>query len=145
MENRKQVVMIGATLSDPVTTNLGSPQGAIISTTIFIILIADISLWTESLVLSYADDTTATVSGFNFEELKKMCEKEAQNILDYMATNELKANDDKTAIIVIRKQKDQDKETFQIGNETVTEKAKEKLLGVTVSTDLKWEEHLKVR
>ena len=45
MQNRKQVVMIGATISDQITTNLGSPQGAIISTTIFIILIADISLW----------------------------------------------------------------------------------------------------
>ena len=54
MENRKQVVMIGATISDQVTTNLGSPQGAIISTTIFIVLVADIGLWSKSKIYSYA-------------------------------------------------------------------------------------------
>ena len=143
MQNRKQVVMIGATISDQITTNLGSPQGAIISTTIFIILIADISLWSESLINSYADDTTSTVSGHDFEELKHMCEKEAQNILDFMAVNKLKSNDDKTAILVMRRNQSESQETFKIGNFMVKEVKQEKLLGFIVSNNIKWEEHIK--
>ena len=137
------VTVIGATISDQITTNIGSPQGAIISTTIFIVLVADIGLWSHSIIHSYADDTTSSLSGENFEELKKMCELEALKILDFMAVNHLKANDDKTAILVLRRYQSEDVETFKIGNEEVIEKKSEKLLGVNVSNDLKWEEHIR--
>ena len=70
--------MIGTTLSDEVTLNIGSPQGAILSPTCFIILISDIELWTDSKVHGYADDTTSTISGVNLDELVKKCEEEAQ-------------------------------------------------------------------
>ena len=36
LEERKQVVMIGSTLSEEITINIGKPQGAILSPTCFI-------------------------------------------------------------------------------------------------------------
>ena len=60
-----------------------------------------------------------------------------------MATNKLKANDNKTALLIIRRTKSNESETFQIGNEIVKENTTEKLLGVTVTNDLKWDEHIK--
>ena len=47
LTNRQQVVMIEDVISDPVTINVGSPQGAILSPTIFIILISDIGLYSR--------------------------------------------------------------------------------------------------
>ena len=44
LSERSQQVMIGSTLSDPVELLLGSPQGSILSPTLFIILISDIEL-----------------------------------------------------------------------------------------------------
>ena len=103
---RRQVVMIGASISSELTTNIGSPQGAILSPTIFIILTADIGLWSESKIFSYADDTTSTLSGSNMNILIKKCEEEALKILDFMSTNRLKANDDKTAILISKRGKE---------------------------------------
>ena len=57
LSERKQVVIVGASLSKPVTTNIGSPQGAVLSTTCFILLVADIGLWTKSEIFIYTDDT----------------------------------------------------------------------------------------
>ena len=76
--------MIGTTLSEEVTLNIGSPQRAILSPTCFIILISDIELWTDSKIHGYADDTTSTISGTK-DELMKKGQEEAQKILDYIA------------------------------------------------------------
>ena len=45
LSDRKQRVMIGSSISDSITMNVGSPQGAILSPTVFIILISDIELY----------------------------------------------------------------------------------------------------
>ena len=37
--------MVGSTLSEPIDLRVGSPQGSLLSPTIFIILLADIELW----------------------------------------------------------------------------------------------------
>ena len=76
----------------------------------------------------------------------KKCEEEAEKILEYMAINRLKANDDKTAILIIRRNHSDAKNakrTIKIGKEVITEKNKEKLLGVNVSNDLLWDQHVK--
>ena len=77
--------MIEDIISDPVTINVGSPQGAILSPTIFIILISDIGLYSDSTIFGYADDTTSTVSGTDIPMLVAKCEEEAKKIIDYMS------------------------------------------------------------
>ena len=42
LTERSQRVMIGSTISDPITLKVGSPQGAILSPSIFIILISEV-------------------------------------------------------------------------------------------------------
>ena len=60
-----------------------------------------------------------------------------------MAVNRLGANDDKTHILVIRGSRTgPDKLQFQIGSEKITETNVEKLLGMWVSNDLKWNYHI---
>ena len=49
LSERIQYVMIGSEISSPITLDLGSPQGAIMSPTIFLILVADIEQWAEEL------------------------------------------------------------------------------------------------
>ena len=68
------------------------------------------------------------------------CEEEAKKIIDYMSINRLKANDDKTHVMVIRKVSSEDKLIFNIGKEVIKES--EKLLGIHVENDLKWDIHL---
>ena len=59
-----------------------------------------------------------------------------------MSINRLKANDDKTHVMVIRKVSSEDKLIFNIGKEVIKESESEKLLGIHVENDLKWDIHL---
>ena len=107
--------MVEDAISEPLTINVGSPQGAILSPTIFIILISDIGLYTDSTIFGYADDTTSTVSGNDIPMLVAKCEEEAKKIIDYMSINRLKANDDKTHVMMIKKGPSDEKLSFTIG------------------------------
>ena len=146
LSDRTQRVMIGSFISDPVSMTVGSPQGAILSATIFILLISDIELWSGSAKLcGYADDTSCTNRGKNLLDLKRECEETVQELFNYMAINRLSANDEKTHILVVPcNRKKREEMTFQMGNHQIKEKAHEKLLGIWVSNDLKWTQHLSV-
>ena len=91
LTDRSQSVMVGSAISEPVTINVGSPQGAILSPTIFIALISDIELWTDAEVCGYADNTSCTNSDKNINILVEKCEKSIQGLLTYMAVNRLSA------------------------------------------------------
>ena len=143
LTDRSQCVMVGSHISSEIKLTVGSPQGAILSPTIFIVLISDIELWTDAAICGYADDTSCTNSDKCFEKLREKCEKSVNSLLTYMAANKLSANDDKTHILVVRKDKNHpEKFSFKAGNSIITEKSSEKLLGMTVSNDLKWSDHL---
>ena len=96
LSERSQRVMIGSTMSEPVELLLGSPQGSILSPSLFLVLISDIELYCPNAVLSgYADDTSCTIAVKNTEDLKEECEKNVDSLLKYMAINKLACNDDK--------------------------------------------------
>ena len=143
LSDREQRVMIGSTLSDPVSLKVGSPQGAILSPTVFIILISDMELYCpEAELCGYADDTSVTVEDKDLSSVKEKCEAAVKKLLVYMAINKLSCNDDKTHILVMKHGFLKETLTFNIGEAMIEESADEKLLGVWVSNDLKWSKHI---
>ncbi len=53
-------------------------------------------------IFGFADDTTASVSAPNMENLKKVLQRTCEQVMNYMAINGLKANPTKTALLVMR-------------------------------------------
>ena len=135
-------MFLGCTYNTGFPTNLGSPQGAILSPTIFIIPIADVGLWTEATVFGYADDTTSTINGTDLDELAKKCEAEARKIITYMSANKLAANEDKTHIVVIRRGGKQKDLIINVGDKNFKASPNEKLLGMWVENNLGWNTHI---
>ena len=91
LSDREQRVMIGSTISDPISLKIGSPQGAILSPTIFIILISDMELYCpEAQLCGYADDTSVTVEDKKLNIVKDKCESAVKKLLVYMAINKLR-------------------------------------------------------
>ena len=86
--------------------------------------------------------TPQPVSGTDIPILVTKCEEEARKIIDYMSINRLKANDEKTHVMVIRKVRSEKRLIFNIGKEVIKESESEKPLGVYVENDLKWDIHL---
>ena len=135
LSNRSQITMIGSSMSKQLELNLDTPQGAILSPTIFIILVSDLQLWTKGIVSTYADDTSSTVTNENMNQLISDTEQEAKKILEYMSLNCLAANEDKTAILLTMKKGTTKLEksnpvSLQIGKQHKTGEKSAKLLGV---------------
>ena len=88
LSERQQSVMIGSTISESITLKVGSPQGAILSPTIFIILISDMEFYClEVQLCAYADYTTVSVGAKNLDAGKDKCESAVKKLLVYMAIN----------------------------------------------------------
>ena len=96
----------------------------------------------NSVLCGYADDTSCTVEAKSTDILKQKCEEEVEKLLRYMAINKLSCNDEKTHILVMKNGQVDEKITFQIGEAKIEESKEEKLLGVWVSNDLKWSQHI---
>ena len=121
----------------------GSPQGAILSPLIFTIFMADIELWVnQTQILGYADDTSSYVSDEKLSDACRKLEEDAINILKFMEANYLIANPSKTKLMIFTKEKRENKITLKIGDTSIEETNEEKLLGITISNNLKWGKHI---
>ena len=70
LSNRKQFVEVSGKRSCDQVINIGTPQGSRLSPLLFIILMADLNLWTEDSTLSnFADDTQSIIVSDNRKNL----------------------------------------------------------------------------
>ena len=113
----------------------------------FLVLVSDIACWAlHSTISSYADDSSSTISKPNINLLKSVTEEECKIIMNYMSTNDLVANSDKTELLVCRPKKGKNNPTplhINIGGYDVEESTSIKLLGMHISNDLSWAEHVR--
>jgi hypothetical protein len=145
LSGRSQRVKIGSAVSSRMQTNIGSPQGSLLSPLIFIIFVSDLQDWLQSCdSLTYADDTSISFSGNSQDEVKNNLEKDAENVLSYMASNRLVANAQKTSFLLSnpRREGRTPVSSVRVGKESVQESSSEKLLGFTLSSDFSWKEHV---
>jgi retron-type reverse transcriptase len=144
MSERVQQVQIGGSISPKRQLEAGVPQGSILSPLLFLLYICDIQEWVpEATIHGYADDTTLTMSSPNMNSLKLGLETAADKVLIYMAANKLVANPQKTKFLLMRgiHHKKWPETSIRVGGDSIKESTHEKLLGVTVSNDLKWKHH----
>ena len=74
----------------------------------------------------------------NFDDVSASLEKTASDLFEWFSNNEMKAIADKCHLLFSTK----GKLTANISNFKVTNSIKEKLLGVTIDNDLKFESHI---
>ena len=100
----------------------------------------------------YADDTTYTCSGSNAEAMSVQLSSKYKLMSDFLISNKLKLNDDKTHLMVMSTSqartirrggiKDSNKVEIRTPSEVVHPSECEKLLGCMVHQDMKFGEHL---
>ena len=145
LTGRSQRVKVGQAISDQLKTEYGVPQGGILSPLIFIIFGADLEEWTNhSSISTYADDTCSSCHGKSQEEVMEKLEEDSKNILQFMASNGLVANESKTVFMMLNSKisAGEISRKIMICNSEVTESTSSKLLGVTIDNDLKWKGHI---
>jgi hypothetical protein len=135
-----QQVKIGEKVSAEITVNIGMPQGSGLSPLLFIILMADMDLWIKNGQLcNFADDTSNVVVGKNKDDVIKKLEEDSDGIVKFMSSNNLVINPEKTGFLYIG-----GREPVQlcIGGDNIQSSNTETLLGMKLSSDLTWSDHI---
>ena len=175
LENRYQCVSIDGCLSKLRLVQHGVPQGSILGPLLYIIFTNELpevihsdctgadrmgeQIWPDyTMVCStcgcigcYADDTTYSFSGTDPAVLSEHVTAKYQVLSDFLVSNKLKLNDDKTHLMVMstsqarlsRERKgNTDKVVIKTPIKDIEPSETEKLLGCWLHQDMKWGEHL---
>ena len=166
LSGRNQQVYLDGELSKSLPVNIGVPQGSILGPILYCILVNDLpelahnhatddhspSFWNNHCntcggISCFADDSTLSVSSSDPELLTGKIEEKYEEITEYMASNRLVLNSDKTHLLVMASRKKHKKNGdygiyLNTGSEIISPQAHEKLLGCTISSDFTWNEHL---
>ena len=97
----------------------------------------------ESEICNFADDTTIYTNGNNIENVILSLEKDLFNTLNWFRVNHMAANPGKFQVIFLEK-REQPKLILEINDITIPLTDKVKLLGVTIDSQLKFDDLINV-
>ena len=153
LSNRCQLISIQGKLSIPMSLIYGVPQGSVLGPLLFILYTTPLSqIITKFEDIQhhlYADDTQIFTS-FNTSNHSNKIEslqKSLTSVQDWMFTNKLKLNPDKTEFMLIgnkcHRNKFNSKFPVDILNNSIPPAAHAKNLGVIIDSDLNFQRHIK--
>ena len=143
LQDRMQYVQVAEKKSEIKVTNIGTPQGSRLSPILFLCLMADMDLWTkDSKISNFADDTQSIIIKDNVEDAIETTKVESRKMIDFFSSNNFVNNANKAALIYNSKGKGGEI-SIDVGGETLSSTYSEKLLGLHINADLKWDTHIK--
>ena len=133
LTNRRQSVIVNGKQSSEMTIEYGTPQGSRLSPLLFLIIMADLGLWTfDSILSNFSDDTQSVIIEDDVETLKEKTAVESASVLRFFSANNLVNNADKAALLYNSNGKMGSIE-LQITGKNIKSTNSEKLSGLHVS------------
>ena len=146
ISNRRQQVRIGTSLSNEKTTNIGLPQGSVISPLLFILYINDINLISNKMaIILYADDTTLIFKNKSYDDLITTCNTELDKFRNWSIANRLSLNVNKTHVLFVTNRNSRSPHrvpNIYYGTCPLEVKNKCTFLGVIIDNKLKFSDHI---
>ena len=151
--DRKLMVKVKNSYSSKLQTNMGIPQGSIISPILFNILISDLptKVSNKFSIVQYADDIALWInvnmnkktSLFEIKFIQKIYQSELNNISDYMQSNGLEFSSEKTNMILLSNcHSPKILPKFYIAEQELNYVNELKFLGVYFTSKLNWKKHI---
>ena len=140
LRNRKQRVKINSSYSDWSDLLFGVPQGSTLRPLLFIIFICDLFYFEENVdIANYADDNTPYCASHYIQTTINTLHDSSAKLFDWFSKNTMKANVDKCHLLL----SENTKHVACINHIQIENNTSEKLLGVTIDSDLKFDIHVK--
>ena len=164
LSGRTQAVYVDGALSPFLPVDVGVPQGSILGPLCYILFTNDLPEtvyntnshvhWSHLTthcrecggLCCFADDSTYSVSSDNQDILEEKLNDRYAVLANYMANNKLKLNDDKTHLLIMTTKQKQRIVNIDVkistANEVIKPIKSEKLLGIFIQDDLKWNNYI---
>ena len=148
LSNRTVRANIDGTLSKSEKMNVGIPQGTVLGPVLFIVYINDMChLPLSSILVLFADDTSAYLSGLNLTEILEKLAKDMEIIKDWLSHNRLVLNLSKTHAIHFPTKLERLSTNLPIlsikcGADKIGFVEQTKILGVIIDNGLKFTSHV---
>ena len=139
LSHRFQRTKIGNEYSSWKEIILGVSQGSILGPLFFNIHLCDLFFIIEKFdITNFTDDNAPYVTGDNISSLVKLLEEVACAIFQQFKDNEMKVNADKYHVLLSTSYQ----LTVRINEVQIKNSQSEKLIGITIDNDLKFEDHI---
>ena len=139
LSNRTQRIKINNSFSRRSSIEYGVPQDSVLGPLLFNIDLTDLFYQCEdSNIVNYVDDTTPYACGENMKVAISELQSLAFRLFKLFENNHMKANPEKSHILLSNKKT----EKVKINDVVLTSSAEEKLLGITLDSELKFEKHV---
>ena len=139
--NRKQMVRVGNDVSSILGTNAGVPQGSVLGPLLFLIYVNDISDNIISLTRLFADDSSLAVTSNDINEIEYVLNKDMESISKWASQWLVNFNPNKTEAMIFSNRFHQ-LPVIRFNNVEISFVKNHKHLGITLSEDCKWHEHI---
>lgn len=138
---RHQCVMVGGINSPSAPVQSGIPQGSILGPLFFLVFINDIIRDIPVKIRLFADDCVL------YQEVNACSDQILLNnslskIQDWCAKWQMNINPKKTVAMTITRSRDPLKFQYNLGNHSLSFVSQYKYLGLVITSDLRWNEHI---
>lgn len=136
LKHRRLKIKIGDSESNFFTPMQGTPQGSPLSPLLYNIYCSDIPTIhnTQQYILQYADDTLAISHGKTLKDCMKNLQEHVNNITSWFSKWRLKANPEKSQLIIFNHNINHQSPTIAINNKIVKPTPSIKYLGIQIDS-----------
>ena len=140
LSNRKQRVKINDTYSSWSEILFGVPQGPILGPLLFNIFICDVFYFLEGFdIANYADNSTPYCAGKSAESVVNNLEQSSTILFIWLNNNYMKVNTGKSHLLL----SGNSRATATIDNSYIESEDEQVLLGITIDSNLTFENHIR--
>ena len=141
LTSRLQRVVLNGSNSDWLSVISGVPQGSVLGPLLFLLYINDIALGVESTVRLFADDLIV-YREISSENSHTLLQNDIDKLFNWSQKWSMKFNSSKCNMILLTKVKKPNKPQYKLGNDNLLYTDSFTYLGVTISSQLNWSDHI---
>lgn len=141
LNNRSQFVIYEHTLSNTVAVTSGVPQGSVLGPLLFLLYINDIAANIKCNIKLFADDCVIYKEISHYSDHNELNDSLA-DIANWCSSWQMTLNVQKSAIMTVTRKALPSTFTYVINSTPLNRVDEHKYLGVTITSDLKWDKHI---